>query len=144
MFVNTIQYSFYSIHLVIAVICLFLDPIRTGANAQSHNPPEVVDPFGAKNRTAAGPTRWSRIVKGHTGVAAMQITVVSDKYALILDKASSCLLCLSRRRALVFHFTNILIDFLANRSNIILSRSMAIELGQRSTTLRPMGSRPWT
>ncbi|KAA1087618.1 hypothetical protein PGT21_034626 [Puccinia graminis f. sp. tritici] len=99
MFVITIQYSFYFIHLVIAVICLFLDPVRTGANAQSHNPPEVVGPFGARSRTDAGPTRWSRIVKGHTGVAAMQITVVSDKYALILDKVEHNPLKINGHRA---------------------------------------------
>lgn len=29
---------------------------------------------------------WELLVKGHTGVSAMQITVVSDKYALIFDR----------------------------------------------------------
>ncbi|OAV99415.1 hypothetical protein PTTG_04524 [Puccinia triticina 1-1 BBBD Race 1] len=92
----TTRHSFCLIYLAVASICLFLDPRRAGTNAHSVNTPEEPDPFGIRDKTNG---RWSRIVKGHTGVAAMQISVVSDKYALILDKVENNPLKINGHRA---------------------------------------------
>ncbi|OAV91527.1 hypothetical protein PTTG_04077 [Puccinia triticina 1-1 BBBD Race 1] len=75
----TSQHSFCLIPFAVVGICLLLDPVRVGAKPHDDNAPEVLNPFGARDSNTTSPARWSRILKGHTGVAAMQITVVSDK-----------------------------------------------------------------
>ncbi|KAH9463489.1 hypothetical protein Pst134EA_015572 [Puccinia striiformis f. sp. tritici] len=82
------RYSYFLMHLAVAGMCQLLEPI--GATPESLN---GVPPIQAPS------DRWSRIVKGHTGVSAMQITVVSDKYAVILDKVEQNPLKINGQRA---------------------------------------------
>jgi hypothetical protein len=76
-------------HLAIAgMYSMFMSLGQVGATSLPTTPSEVVNPFDATNGTKASTGAWSRILRGHTGVAAMQITVVNDRYALILDRVS--------------------------------------------------------
>ncbi|PLW28344.1 hypothetical protein PCANC_12918 [Puccinia coronata f. sp. avenae] len=94
------RYSCFWMHLAIAgMYSMFMSLGQVGATSLPTTPSEVVNPFDATNGTKASTGAWSRILRGHTGVAAMQITVVNDRYALILDRVERNPLKINGHRA---------------------------------------------
>ncbi|KAF8319285.1 copper radical oxidase [Clavulina sp. PMI_390] len=68
------------------VISRFVRPVPQTAKRD-----EQQDVIAAKDPSAGGPV-WKLVQKGETGVAAMQLAIVSDKHAIILDKVEHNLL----------------------------------------------------
>jgi hypothetical protein len=47
---------------------------------------QAIHRVARRKRAGISTASWSLVQRGNTGVSAQQITVVGDKYALIIDK----------------------------------------------------------
>ncbi|POW01932.1 hypothetical protein PSHT_12309 [Puccinia striiformis] len=113
------KYSYFLMHLAVAGVCQLWKPIGATAGSLNGRPLSSTTSPGRRDRPQAPSERWARIVRGHTGVSAMQITVVSDKYAVILDRVEHNPLKINGQRAWasLYNFENDEVTPLELKSN---------------------------